>query len=256
MGRKSRVAAPQISLQFTTLPADRLTIPAWNPQIHDEVNLNDIKRSIKEFGYVDPILVRLSDGLVIGGAGRLLALRELWAEGWQGVDPQAVPVIGIECDDRTAKKISLALNRIQSQPDLFLLSQLLSSLVAEGETIETLTVTGYRPAELTDLLQVTKDITNHFPELLERPEIAFEPEKPEAEPESKETLVIERRFKVPFALSSLIDDALNRIGKLDKKASRDLGLRLAVMAQIALSVDNESLNAAIQSVMDIVGENP
>jgi hypothetical protein len=205
-----------ISLQYRHI--DELRIPPYNPQIHDRENINDIKRSISEFGYVDPIIIRGSDNLVIAGAGRILALRELWAEGWRGIPETAVPVIVIECDDRTAKKLMLALNRIQSVPDISLLSQLLKSLIDEGETIETLTATGYRDFELADFLTAHADATNR----LLHTEGGLSPsplaEVKEVKAEDA-TLTVTRSFRIPAELAYIVDEGLAKISSLLKEVS-------------------------------------
>jgi len=230
------------------MPADALVIPAWNPQIHDRKNIDDIKVSIKEFGYVDPIIVRKSDGMVIGGAGRLMALRELWAEGWAGVDSKAMPVIAIECDDNTAKKLSLALNKIQSQPDIFLLSQLFQTLIDGGETVDSLTVTGYAPFEIEDLLNVAKDIANHLPETVT--EMTHPPTvEPVTEKDEGESLIVERRFKIPLMYATLVDEQLNRAMWLKtKKKTQKIGMALVTIAKVAAEASQEIWEKVIKEL--------
>jgi hypothetical protein len=244
-------------LEWATLPADALTIPAWNPQIHDRKNIEDIKVSIKEFGYVDPIIVRKSDGLVIGGAGRLMALRELWAEGWQGVDPKAVPVVLIECDDVTAKKISLALNKIQSQPDLFLLSSLMQSLIESGETVDSLTPTGYQPFVIEDLLNIARDIANHIPATTEALIPNIEPVKDE-EPEPKEKegkLTVERRFKIPLTFASVVDEQISKALWFKGKKQERLGMALVTIAKVASKAPADLWESTIKELMDEVAQS-
>jgi hypothetical protein len=258
MARKGARGSIKTSLEWATLPADNLIIPAWNPQLHDRKNIDDIKVSIKEFGYVDPIIVRKSDGLVIGGAGRLMALRELWAEGWQGVDPKAVPVILIECDDVTAKKISLALNKIQSQPDLFLLSSLMQSLIEGGETVDSLTPTGFQPFEIEDLLNIARDIANHIPATTEAVIPNIEPIKEEAqeEAESKEGgLTVERRFKVPLTYASVVDEQINKAMWFKGKKQQRLGMALVTVAKVASKAPADLWESTIKELADEVAQD-
>jgi hypothetical protein len=258
MARKGARGSVKTSLEWATLPADNLIIPAWNPQLHDRKNIDDIKVSIKEFGYVDPIIVRKSDGLVIGGAGRLMALRELWAEGWQGVDPKAVPVILIECDDVTAKKISLALNKIQSQPDLFLLSSLMQSLIEGGETVDSLTPTGYQPFEIEDLLNIARDIANHIPATTEAVIPNIEPVKEEAQEEagSKEGgLTVERRFKVPLTYASVVDEQINKAMWFKGKKQQRLGMALVTVAKVASKAPADLWESTIKELADEVAQD-
>jgi hypothetical protein len=257
MARKGARSSVKTSLEWATLPADNLIIPAWNPQLHDRKNIDDIKVSIKEFGYVDPIIVRKSDGLVIGGAGRLMALRELWAEGWQGVDPKAVPVILIECDDVTAKKISLALNKIQSQPDLFLLSSLMQSLIEGGETVDSLTPTGFQPFEIEDLLNIARDIANHIPATTETLIPNIEPVKEEVqEAESKDGgLTVERRFKVPLTFASIVDEQINKAMWFKGKKQQRLGMALVTVAKVASKAPAELWESTIKELAGEVAQD-
>ena len=257
MARKNVKGTVRASLEWATMPAETLTIPAWNPQLHDRKNIDDIKVSIKEFGYVDPIIVRKSDGLVIGGAGRLMALRELWAEGWQSVDPKAVPVVLIECDDVTAKKISLALNKIQSQPDLFLLSSLMQSLIEGGETVDSLTPTGYQPFEIEDLLNIARDIANHIPATTEAVIPNIEPVKEEAqEAESKEGgLTVERRFKIPLTFASIVDEQINKAMWFKGKKHEKLGMALVTIAKVASKAPTDLWESTVKELMDEVAQD-
>lgn len=91
----------------------------YNPRKMSAQELAKLKASLDAFGFVEPIVARAEDGLVIGGHQRLAAFRELLAE--RGVsDPGAakVPVIAVEdLDDGKAKQLNLALNRIHGEWD-------------------------------------------------------------------------------------------------------------------------------------------
>ena len=51
-----------------------------NPRHHSERNIQDIQRSIKKFGFTNPILVRKEDNMIIAGHGRLQSAQELGVE--------------------------------------------------------------------------------------------------------------------------------------------------------------------------------
>jgi len=129
----------------------------WNPQIHDRRNLDNIKRSIREFGVTAPILVRQSDGSIAGGEGRYLALKELIEEGYDTGHPDnQVPVLAGEWDEGELVRLNLALNRIQSDSDFLSISELLQQQVESGVSTEVLQVTGFSPVELSDLLELSQ----------------------------------------------------------------------------------------------------
>ncbi len=253
MGRKAK----PLSTQVEYWAADKLVIPSWNTQQHDEENIRTIKRSIKEFGYCDYLVVRRSDGLVIGGAGRLMALRRLWAEGWREVPPDAVPVVTLECDDITAKKLSLALNRIQSETDTVRLTALLQDLVQAGETLETLSVTGYTPLEITQYLETIVESLNDSTSHAVVSEVIHGLEKQERSKKQKEetTLFVERRFMIPYSLLWDVDNLVTKVMKVFGKGKKALGLALAAIVKVAAMVDDANLwETAIREVSAAVQE--
>lgn len=74
-----------------------------NARRHDERNLHAIKDSLKAHGQVEPLVVQASTGRVIGGNGRLVAMRDL---GWTHAY-----VVDVDVDDHEATRLALALNR-------------------------------------------------------------------------------------------------------------------------------------------------
>jgi len=113
-----------------------------NPRQMVEGERERLKRSIRNFGFVEPLVVRRSDQLVIGGHQRLEAARAL------GMNE--VPVVYVELSDAEAKALNLALNRIQGEWDLPRLGELLEELRVLPDFDETLT--GFGPEEIEDIL--------------------------------------------------------------------------------------------------------
>jgi ParB-like chromosome segregation protein Spo0J len=75
-----------------------------------ESEMAKLMRSIQQFGMVEPLVVRRSDRLVVGGNQRLEAARALGLE--------QAPVVLVELSDAEAKALNLALNKIQGTWDL------------------------------------------------------------------------------------------------------------------------------------------
>ena len=92
----------------------------FNPRRISDGELETLTRSIREFGLVDPIIVRRKDSTVIGGHQRLVVARRLGLI--------TVPVIFVEVSPEQAKVLALALNRISGTWDEELLARLLSDL--------------------------------------------------------------------------------------------------------------------------------
>src|SRR5690348_13603315 len=74
-----------------------------------------IKRSIQEFGYVDPVIVN-SDLTIIGGHQRWKVLKDL---GYKEID-----CVVVELDKTKEKALNIALNKISGEWDIPLLKEL------------------------------------------------------------------------------------------------------------------------------------
>ncbi len=99
-----------------------------------------IKRSIEEFGYVDPIIIN-KDMTVIGGHQRLKVLKEM---GYTEID-----CVVVDLDETKEKALNLALNKIQGEWDFFKLKDLLEELDTGEFDIE---ITGFDSKEIEDLM--------------------------------------------------------------------------------------------------------
>lgn len=64
-----------ISSRFELLPAASLSIPADRPHTHPAAQIDALRRSLREFGFVVPLVVD-SSGTVIDGAAVLTAALE------------------------------------------------------------------------------------------------------------------------------------------------------------------------------------
>ena len=113
----------------------------YNPRkISDEV-LSKLKRSIEEFGYIEPIVVNKRTMHVVGGNQRLKVLRQLGIE--------EVQAVIVDLDDTHEKALNIALNKINGEWDLPLLKDLLLE-IDTGE-IDT-EITGFDMPEIEELM--------------------------------------------------------------------------------------------------------
>jgi DNA modification methylase len=101
-----------------------------------------LTRSIEEFGFVEPVVVRRQDNTVIGGHQRLEAANAL---GYA-----RVPVVYVEATETQAKALNVALNKIHGQWDVPKLGELLEELRDVPDLDETLS--GFDEIEMDDLL--------------------------------------------------------------------------------------------------------
>ncbi len=74
-----------------------------NARLHDQRNIAAIKASLEDHGQVEPLLVRSDTSEVVGGSGRLAAMKQLeWTE---------CKVIRLDIDERESEALNLRLNR-------------------------------------------------------------------------------------------------------------------------------------------------
>lgn len=100
-----------------------------------------IKRSIQEFGYVDPIIIN-SDKTIVGGHQRYKVLKDL---GYNEVE-----CVVVDLDKNKEKLLNVALNKISGEWDMELLKNLMEDLNKE---IDDLSLSGFDDNELQTLME-------------------------------------------------------------------------------------------------------
>jgi ParB-like chromosome segregation protein Spo0J len=134
-------APPQLAVQQVSV--DRLRPDPANPRRISDEELESLTRSLREFGFVQPIVARREDATVIGGHQRLTAAVRLGMT--------SVPVVWLDLPPEQARLLNLALNRISGEFDEQLLARLVAELDA-GIDVD-LTLSGFGEDELTDLMR-------------------------------------------------------------------------------------------------------
>ena len=136
-------------MQFQKLPIDQIKEADYNPRKKlnpKDKEYQEIKRSIEEFGYVQPLIVN-KDYTIIGGHQRLTVLKDL---GFKEID-----VVMVDVDKTQEKALNIALNKITGRWDSKLLSGLLNDLNSNSFD---LSLTGFQPNVLT--LGISGDARN------------------------------------------------------------------------------------------------
>jgi len=113
-----------------------------NPRIMSSQELEKLKRSISEFGFVEPVVARKADNTILGGHQRWEAAKRLGLK--------TVPVVYVDVSPDQAKLLNLALNRITGEWDLPQLGHLLEELKGLPDLDETLS--GFDEKEMESLL--------------------------------------------------------------------------------------------------------
>jgi ParB-like chromosome segregation protein Spo0J len=135
--------ALSFALTIEQVPIDQLRPDPANPRRISDEELDALERSIRQFGFVQPVLARRQDGTVIGGHQRLIAARRLGLA--------TVPVIWLDISVNQARLLNLALNKIGGSFDDQLLARLLADLQASPEV--DLSLSGFGEGEVRDLLR-------------------------------------------------------------------------------------------------------
>lgn len=123
-----------------------LLIPAdYNPRKDlkpGDLEYEKLKRSIEQFGYVEPVIWNKATGRVVGGHQRLKVLLDM------GITE--VECVIIEMDDEKEKALNVALNKISGDWDKDKLALLITDL--QGADFD-VSLTGFDPAELDALFK-------------------------------------------------------------------------------------------------------
>ena len=128
-------------MQIEKANINELISPDWNPRQITEEELEKLKTSIKEFGYVDPIIVNQHNNHIVGGNQRYLALKEL---GYNEVEVLYINEPNIQKE----KAMNLALNKISGDWDQDKLDIILEEIQLSDIDI---TLTGFDEIEFTNL---------------------------------------------------------------------------------------------------------
>jgi ParB-like chromosome segregation protein Spo0J len=114
--------------------------------------LKQLCASLKEFGFVQPIVARAEDGLVVGGHQRLTAYDYLLKqEGYADAERAKMPVPCVlpkGLSEARTKSLNLALNKISGEWDYTKLADVLDSI----KDAPALDLTGFSTDEITEVL--------------------------------------------------------------------------------------------------------
>ena len=133
-----------------------------NPRVHPDSAIEKLERSIKEFGWTNPILVS-ADGYILAGHARLKAAEKA------GISE--VPVIYLPLEGAKAEAYLIADNRLQDETDWDY--EKLKDLLQELDTGEfDLEITGFDMGEIEDLMAQL-----HVPEEIIEDEVPEPPEE-------------------------------------------------------------------------------
>ncbi len=154
-------------MQVKTVKISELRPHPKNPRVHPDSAIEKLERSIKEFGWTNPILVS-KEGYILAGHARLKAAEKA------GISE--VPVIYLPLEGEKAEAYLVADNRLQDETDWDY--EKLKNLLQELDTGEIdLELTGFDIDEIEDLITQL-----HIPEEVTEDEAPEPPEEPVTKP--------------------------------------------------------------------------
>ncbi len=131
-------------MEIKRIPVEQINPAPYNPRKDlkpGDPEYEKLRRSIQEFGFVEPLVWNKRTGNLVGGHQRLKVLIE------QGV--REVEVSVVDLDDQRERALNIALNKISGDWDNEKLKDLLEELDTGDFDIE---LTGFTEAEIEDLM--------------------------------------------------------------------------------------------------------
>jgi len=154
-------------MEIKTVKISELKPHPKNPRVHPDSAIDKLVRSIKEFGWTNPILVS-TDGYILAGHARLKAAEKAGIE--------EVPVVYLPLEGAKAEAYLIADNRLQDETDWDY--EKLKDLLQELDTGEfDLELTGFDMGEIEDLMTQF-----HVPGEIVEDEAPEPPEEPVTKP--------------------------------------------------------------------------
>ena len=124
-----------------------LKLAQYNPRQMSEHDMASLVKSIRKFGFVEPVVVNRRYNRVIGGHQRIIAAKQL--------SIKAVPVVYVSLNSKEEKTLNLALNRIHGDWDMEKLSVVLEELKMDDG--DDLSLTGFSEIEIGEILDSQTD---------------------------------------------------------------------------------------------------
>lgn len=194
---------------------DAVDANPWNDNRMNAKTFEKERRSIREFGFVDPVTVRPHPEVagrfqIIDGEHRWLASKD------EGLEEIPATILH-DCSDRAAKKLTVVLNRLRGQPEHELTAALLADLARTGGTEDLVQVLPYDDAELRLML----DLASNAWDLSSEPQAGIDHDDPWT------TL----KVRVPKEAVGVIERALKLAGRSDRASKEtQMGLGLERIA--------------------------
>lgn len=130
-------------MEIRKIPLEQLNPAPYNPRKDlrpGDAEYQKLKKSIEEFGYVEPVVWNSRTGNIVGGHQRFKVLADI------GITE--IDCVVVDMDAQDEKTLNIALNRISGEWDEDKLAELLEELQAEVD----ITLTGFDQDEIERLI--------------------------------------------------------------------------------------------------------
>ena len=130
-------------MQVEKVSISKLNPAKYNPRKNlkpGDTEYEKLKRSMAEFGYVEPIIWNKRTGNIVGGHQRYKILHDM--------EYKEAECVIVDLDDNREKALNVALNKISGEFDIPLLTDLLKDLSANDFDVS---LTGFDENEISDL---------------------------------------------------------------------------------------------------------
>lgn len=201
---------PETFGRSLVVPVDKIRPNAWNPNVQDEATFRRELASIRRFGFVDPIIVRVDGSTyeIIDGEHRWKAAKELGFE--------EIPVFDIgPIGNHEAQQLTVVLNELRGKPQEKKLAELLRGLVASSSV-----------DELVEVLPYSKD---EFARVAQLPGFNWDEARDKLKRQSGEQRWVERIFRIPADANKVLNEAL-ALAKSDDPGMSDAAALEAIAA--------------------------
>ena len=129
----------------------KLNPAPYNPRKIGKRMMQALKASIREHGFVEPVVVQKKGTIIIGGHQRVRALLDICRE--QNLEVPRIPAVVLDIDDRKARLLNLALNKVTGDFDNDLLSTMLGDLRNEAAlSVDEILSSGFTQKEIDHII--------------------------------------------------------------------------------------------------------
>ena len=146
-------------LKIEMIDVNKLSKSAYNPRVIDNIEFEALKKSLSEFGFVEPIIVNTrehesfdadeKEWTIVGGNQRYEAARSL--------KMKQVPVVFVNLTKEKEKILNLALNKISGDWDNDKLAEVLFGLTQEDKIPES-DLLGFSHEEISAILDTVMNV--------------------------------------------------------------------------------------------------